>query len=118
MSKSGIPLLLSRSDVFDRLSTAALTAVSRANMLEPMKTTVDIPDSLLRQAEIFAAHRHTSLKSVINEALLSYVGSDRIQTEKDLELHTVRGNGLQKGLNWNDWSTVAEMIYQGRGTNP
>ena len=35
----------------------------------PMRTTIDIPDPLARQAKIAAVHRHSTLREVIIQAL-------------------------------------------------
>ena len=35
-----------------------------------MKTTIDLPDALLRKAKILAAERDTSLKEIVTQALM------------------------------------------------
>lgn len=81
-----------------------------------MKTTVDIPDSLLKQVKKLAAERNTTLKVVIECALRDALAQQKKQRAKfRLETHTFKGNGLQPGLSWDDWSTLRSMIYEGRG---
>jgi hypothetical protein len=81
-----------------------------------MKTTVDIPDQLLRGAKEHAARRGTTLKVVIEEALRDALGrGDRPAGAFQLRTHVVGGNGLQPGLSWGEWDTMRALAYEGRG---
>jgi len=81
-----------------------------------MKTTVDIPDSLLRQARKLAAERNTTLKALIEAALRdALAATSRPRRRFRLETHTFGGKGLQPGLGWDDWGAIRAMIYEGRG---
>jgi hypothetical protein len=81
-----------------------------------MKTTVDIADALLHRAKLAAAKRHTSLKVLIETALRETLeAQDRPPRPFRFEPHTVKGKGLQPGLSWDDWGTIRDMAYEGRG---
>ena len=81
-----------------------------------MKTTVDITDSLLKQVKKLAAERNTTMKVIIECALRDALAQKKRQRGKfRLVTHTFKGNGLQPGLSWDDWSALRSMIYEGRG---
>jgi hypothetical protein len=81
-----------------------------------MKTTIEISDALLRRAKQLAARRKTTLRSVIELAL-----RDALEREASakpavpVETHTFKGVGLQPGQSWEDWSTMRDLAYEGRG---
>ena len=77
-----------------------------------MKTTVDIPDALLRRAKLAAARRGSTLKTILAEALreaLDAGGAERSPIEH--RTPTFRGKGLQPGLAWGDWESLRSMAY-------
>jgi len=81
-----------------------------------MKTTIDIPDSLLLQANKLAAERNTTLKAIIESALRDVlVAEKKPRAPFKLKTHTFKGNGLQKGLSWDDWNKIRSMCYEGHG---
>ncbi|MDJ0762086.1 MAG: hypothetical protein QNJ97_03780 [Myxococcota bacterium] len=80
-----------------------------------MKTTVNIPDPILKQAKQIAIRNNTSLKQVIIEALRSHIEQSSTGTSGEIEFFTCKGNGLRQGLSWDSWSEIQEMAYHGRG---
>ena len=82
-----------------------------------MKTTIEISDALLRAAKRRAAERDTTLRAIIETALRRYLeaASDRAAARPQLRRHTFRGRGLQPGVSENDWATIRERAYEGRG---
>ena len=81
-----------------------------------MKTTVDIPDLLLKQVKRMAAERNTTVKAIIESALRDALASyGRPRRKHRLVTHTFKGDGLHAGLSWDDWGTLRSMIYEGRG---
>jgi hypothetical protein len=81
-----------------------------------MKTTVDIADALLIRAKRLAARRGTTLKVVLEEALRDALErGGEAPPPATLRTHTVRGQGLQPGLAWDDFSAIRDMVYEGRG---
>lgn len=81
-----------------------------------MKTTIDIPDNLLRQARKLARERNTTLKAIIESALRDALAAGKRPRKKfRLKTHTFKGRGLQPGLSWDDWNAIRSMSYEGRG---
>lgn len=81
-----------------------------------MKTTVDISDALLTRAKRLAARRGVTLKSVLEDALRRELASEAKEEPRQVvHTHTFGGKGLQRGLDWSDWSAIRSMAYEGRG---
>lgn len=80
-----------------------------------MKTTVEIPDSLLKQVKNLASKEHTTVRALVEEGLR------RIATERNrakpfkLRKATFRGKGLQPRLAGAPWGQIRDTIYEGRG---
>jgi Arc/MetJ family transcription regulator len=80
-----------------------------------MKTTIDIADLLLRRAKALAARRNTTLKAIVEDALREALRSQERRSPLQVEPHTFSGRGLQPGLSWDDWGTLRDLAYEGRG---
>jgi hypothetical protein len=81
-----------------------------------MKTTIEISDALLRRAKQLAARRGTTLRVVIEGALRDALEREAPAARpRPIETHTFRGRGLKPGLSWDDWSTILDLAYEGRG---
>jgi predicted transcriptional regulator len=82
-----------------------------------MKTTIDIPDQIFLRLKKMAAERKTTMKAIIESALRDVLARKRKPRKPyELETHTFGGKGLQKGLSWDDWGTIRDMSYEGRGS--
>jgi hypothetical protein len=81
-----------------------------------MKTTIDIPDSLLRQAKRLAAQQEITFKELIESALRDKLARAQAKSApRTVTTHTFRGRGLQPGVSFDDWAAVRSMSYEGRG---
>jgi hypothetical protein len=81
-----------------------------------MKTTIDIADPLLRRAKQLAARKHTTLKSIVEEALRRTLQEESaIRRPERLQTHVFRGRGLQPGLSWDDWNALRSLAYEDHG---
>ena len=81
-----------------------------------MKTTIDIADPILKRAKKLARDRHTTLKAVVENALRDALAAEeRPKPAFRLTTRTCKGNGLQAGLSWGDWASIASAAYEGRG---
>lgn len=81
-----------------------------------MKTTIDIADSLLQRAKKLAVKQSTTLKAVVESALRDKLDrAHEREFEREVRTHVFTGNGLQSGLCWDDWATVRDTSYEGRG---
>jgi hypothetical protein len=80
-----------------------------------MKTTVDIPDPLLRKAKRAAAERGITFKELVEEALRDLLDARRPWAQQPFEMPVFEGTGLRPGLSWSDMSKAIDMTYEGRG---
>jgi hypothetical protein len=79
-----------------------------------MKTTVEIPDALFREAKEYALRHGIPVRVVIERGLRSVVAGAPPAGRRRFRLKTVttKGRGLACG---EDWSTVRSLIYEGHG---
>jgi hypothetical protein len=78
-----------------------------------MKTTVEIPDALFREAKQYAARHGIPVRVVFERGLqLALRGSPPARRRFRLKTVTTRGEGLACP---EDWSTIRSMIYEGHG---
>ncbi len=78
-----------------------------------MKTTVEIPDGLFREARRYAQSHDLTFREVV-EAGLRRVVSEKSGTRKPFRLakKSFRGDGM---LNDYSWTEIRSLIYPGRG---
>lgn len=80
-----------------------------------MKTTVDIPQSLLDEAKKLAANHRTTVKALIEEGLRRVIGEHQRSGIFRLRKATFKGEGLQQDMEGSSWETMRERTYEGRG---
>lgn len=82
-----------------------------------MKTTVEINDALLDAAKQYARDHHKTLRQVIEMTLQRFLKSQQEQPQDAFKLrkHSFRGEGLQGERGIDDWRSIREAIYSGRG---
>jgi hypothetical protein len=80
-----------------------------------MKTTIDLPDELLTQAQLVAKAESTTLKSLMEEGLRAVIARHRAGSAFVLRDASVGGRGLQPEARNASWAEMREMIYGGRG---
>lgn len=80
-----------------------------------MKTTVEIPDSLLNEARAVATRHQTTVRALIIEGLRRSVAERRRAGGFRLRKATFKGHGLQSGIEAADWGRMRELAYEGRG---
>ena len=81
-----------------------------------MKTTIQIPDSLLREVRKLANEENTTLKSLMEEGLRRIISERKQRGKFRLRKATFRGTGLQPGLDGASWDRIRDISYEGRGT--
>ncbi len=81
-----------------------------------MRTTVEIPDSLLVQARAVAARERTTLRALIAEGLRRILGERRRPRRFRLRRVTIRGKGLRRGFRGASWERIRDRTYEGRGS--
>jgi len=78
-----------------------------------MKTTVEIPDALFRDAKQYAARHGMPMREVFERGVrLVLEGKPRSNRRFRLKTVTTKGEGLQCD---SDWATVRSLIYEGHG---
>jgi len=78
-----------------------------------MKTTVEIPDALFREAKLYAAQQGIPLRQLFERGLQIVLrGSARPRRRFRLKTVTSQGNGLAVD---GDWGTIRSIIYEGHG---
>ncbi|HEV3275770.1 MAG TPA: DUF2191 domain-containing protein [Terriglobia bacterium] len=80
-----------------------------------MKTTVEIPDSLLKRVKSVAAKRHTTVRALIEKGL-GRVADER-KRAKPFKLRKVsfRGKGLQPRFGGASWQQIRDAAREDRG---
>ena len=79
-----------------------------------MKTTVDIPQSLLDEAKKLAATHRTTVKALIEEGLRRVIGEHQRSRVFRLRKVTFKGEGFQPGTKGASWENLRERAYEGR----
>jgi hypothetical protein len=78
-----------------------------------MKTTVEIPDALFREAKRYAASHDLTFREVVETGLRRVV-ADKAKPSKPFKLKdgSVKGTGMLKDFTWEE---IRAMSYEGRG---
>jgi len=80
-----------------------------------MKTTVEMPDDLLRQAKRVALNERTTVKALIEQGLRSVIADRRRRLGFKLRSASFRGDGLVAGRSLQDWGAIRDLVYSERG---
>ena len=84
-------------------------------MVSNMKTTIQLPDSLLKEARKLAHEERTTLKSLMEEGLRRIISEHGRRGAFKLRKATFRGKGLQPHLEGATWERIRDASYEGRG---
>lgn len=76
-----------------------------------MKTTFDIPEPLLREAQRLAAATGTTTKSIVEQALTRYIAERRVTRPYVLPDLSVPGQGLQAEFETAGWPELRDAAY-------
>lgn len=78
-----------------------------------MKTTVEIPDPLFREAKAFAARNGIPMREMFERGLETVLcGSKPAARRFRLKTVTTKGQGL---VCKDDWGTIRALVYEGHG---
>jgi len=80
-----------------------------------VKTTIELPDSLLETAREVAAHEGTTLRELMEEGLRRALADRRRQRKFRLRRASFKGKGLQPGVAGGSWERIRDLLYEGRG---
>jgi hypothetical protein len=76
-----------------------------------MRTSIDIPDPLLRRARKLARERGVSLKQLFIDGLRSVVDGESSGPPHSMKDHSFGEGGLVNGLSWSDTERMDELVY-------
>jgi hypothetical protein len=80
-----------------------------------MKTTVELSDSLLRQAKRVALREQTTMRALIERGLRLVIADAKGGRRFTLRRASFRGDGLVSGRSLQDWGAIRDAIYSERG---
>jgi hypothetical protein len=81
-----------------------------------MKTTIEIADSLLKEAKKLAARKRTTVRALVETGLRQVLAQKKSRGgDYHLRDATFRREGLVPGVSGTNWERVRELIYEGRG---
>ena len=84
-------------------------------MVNHMKTTIQIPNSLLKEVRKLANEENTTLKSLMEEGLRRIISERKRRGRFKLRKATFKGKGLQPNLEGATWDRIRDLSYEGRG---
>lgn len=84
-------------------------------MVTRMKTTVEIPDSLLDEARKVASREGTTVRALVEQGLRRILAERKQTGEFRLRKATFKGEGLHPGVAGATWEQIRDLAYQGRG---
>jgi len=80
-----------------------------------MKTTVEIPDTLLKEAKKLASTKGTTVRALIEEGLRRVIDERKRAGDFRLRKATFKGKGIQPHLGGSSWERIRDLAYEGRG---
>lgn len=89
--------------------------VAEYGKMAAVKTTVEIPDSLLEAAKEVAAHEGITLRALLEEGLRRTLADRQRQRKFRLRRASFKGKGLQPGMAGGSWERIRDLLYEGRG---
>jgi hypothetical protein len=84
-------------------------------MLTHMRTTLDLPDPLLRKAKKLARERKVPFRAIVAEALTRFLERPEPETSFTLPDRSFHGDGLVAELGDGAWERIRDLAYEGRG---
>ena len=81
-----------------------------------MKTTIEIPDSLLNEARRVAAKEGRTVRALVEEGLRKILTERKRAGGFRLRRASFKGEGLQPQVNGASWDRIRDLVYEGRGS--
>jgi Bacterial antitoxin of type II TA system, VapB len=81
------------------------------DMVRHMKTTVNLSDELLREAQEFARRERTTLRELIETGLRAVVAQGAVGSPFTLADASVGGRGVQPTFRGASWQQIRDTIY-------
>jgi hypothetical protein len=80
-----------------------------------MKTTLDIPDPLLREARKVAERERTTLRALVEQGLRRVLADRQQRRGFRLRKASFKGQGLHPDMKNAGWERLRELAYEDRG---
>jgi hypothetical protein len=80
-----------------------------------MKTTVEIPDSLLDEVRRVASREGRTVRALVEEGLRRVLAERKRTRVFRLRKATFKGKGLQPQVAGSSWKQIRDTTYEGRG---
>lgn len=80
-----------------------------------MKTTVDIPATLLEEIKRVASRDKTTVRALIEHGLRQVLAERKRVRGFHLRKATFKGQGLQPQVEGATWDRIRDLAYEGRG---
>lgn len=80
-----------------------------------MKTTVEIPNSLLDEARRVAAREGRTVRALVEEGLRKVLAERKRSLAFRLRRASFKGEGLQPDVAGASWERIRDLAYEGRG---
>ena len=77
-----------------------------------MKTTIELPDELVRSAKAHAAKQNITLQELIERGLRLVIREGQSKHEFELRDVSVNGDGLNPELIAKDWDEIRALSYR------
>lgn len=87
-------------------------------MVTHMKTTIELPKSLLSEAKACAAREGTTLRALIEAALRQLIKERKEQKPFRLRDASYGSGGLREGFDMRDFKKILDVSYGDRGGDP
>ena len=84
-------------------------------MVARMKTTVEIPDSVLDEAKRVAVDEGVTLRALIEQGLRRVLEERREDRAFQLRRASFGGRGLRPEVRDGSWERIRDLAYEGRG---
>ena len=80
-----------------------------------MKTTINIPDALLKEVRSVAAREHTTVTALLEEALRRITAERNHAKPFKLRQVAFQGKGLRPRMSGASWQQIRDASYEGQG---
>lgn len=80
-----------------------------------MKTTIELPDHLVKQARQVARAEGATLRALVEEGLQHALRARTRRDRNGLDFPSFGGSGLNEEFRDADWPRIRDEVYHGRG---
>ncbi len=85
------------------------------DIVSNMKTTIDIADTLLKEARKVAAKKQLTLRALVEEGLREVIAKQDSGEEFKLRKASFKGKGLRDEFQGESWNKIREAAYEDHG---